>query len=114
MGIAISDKIRLLLVQLGQVGGNHLISNGVVLKVALDERIVAWHIDESVTREVEEDHLFFASLNALLSFADGGCDGVTALGSRNDTLGTRKECACLKGLELWDIYTMHQTVLDEL
>ena len=39
---------------------------------------------------------------------------MTALGSRDDTLCTGKEHTGLEGLELRDVNTLHQTVLDEL
>ena len=64
--------------------------------------------------EVEEDDLFFASLLALVGLADGGGDGMGALWGRDDALGTGEEHTGLEGLKLWDIHTMHQTVLDEL
>ena len=67
-----------------------------------------------MTGEVEEDDLLLASLLALQGLADGGCDGVGALRSRDDTLCAGEEHTSLEGLELWDVDTMHQTVLDEL
>ncbi len=70
----------LLLVELGEVLGNHLVGDRVVLQVTLDEGLVGRHVDESVAGEVEEDDFLLACLLALLSLADGGCDGVT--GSR--------------------------------
>ena len=67
-----------------------------------------------MTGEVEQDDLCLACLLALLGLTDGGGNGMTALGSRDDSLCTGKEHTGLEGLELRDVNTLHQTVLDEL
>lgn len=104
----------LLLVELSQILGNHLVGDGVVLQVALDIRLVAGHIDETVTGEVEQDNFLLARFLALFGFADGSGNGMAAFGSRDDTLGLREQHTGLKGLKLWDVDTVHKTVLDEL
>ena len=103
-----------LLVECLKILGNHLVGNRVVLQVTLDESFVRRHIDETVTREVEEDDFLLAGLLALLCLADSGGNGVGALRSRDDALGTSEEHASLEGLELRNIHTMHQTVLNQL
>ena len=100
----------LLFVEFSEVGCNHLVSNGVVLQVTLDVRLIARHVDKTMTREVEEDHLLLASLLALFGFTDGSSDGVTTLRSRDDTFGTGEQHASLESFELWNVNTMHQTV----
>ena len=77
MSVALS-----LFVELCQVLCNHLVGDGIVLQVTLDEGLVAWHVNQSVTGEVEEDYFLLASLLALLGLADGSSDGVAALRSR--------------------------------
>ena len=64
--------------------------------------------------EVEEDDLLLARLTALLGLADGGSDGVCALGCGDNALSACEEHACLEGLELWYVDAVHQSVLDEL
>ena len=103
-----------LLVEFCEVLGDHLVGDGVVLEVTLDEGLVRRHVDETVTGEVEEDDLLLTSLLAFLSLPDGGCNGMTTLGGRDDALGAGEEHASLESLELWDVDTMHQTVLDQL
>ena len=104
----------ILLIDLGEVLCDHLVGDGVVLQVALDIRVVRRHVDQTVTGQVEEDDLLLAGLLALVGLADGGGDGVTALGSRDDTLGAGEEHAGLEGLELRDVDTLHEAVLDKL
>ena len=104
----------LLLVELGEVLGNHLVGDRVVLQVTLDEGLVGRHVDESVAGEVEEDDFFLACLFAFLCFADGGGNSVATLWCRDDTLGASEEDSSFKGLQLWDVYTVHESVLDEL
>ena len=103
-----------LFVQLGQVLGYRLVGDGVVLQVALDERLIAGHVDEAVAGEVEEDDLLLAGLLAPAGLADGGRDGVARLGGRDDALCAGKEHACLEGLELRDVDAAHQPVLNQL
>ena len=104
----------LLFVEFCKVFCNHFVSDGVVLQIALDKGFVAWHVDESMTREVEEDNLLLASLLALVGLADGSCDGMGALWSWDDTLRASEEHTSLEGFELWDIDTMHVAVLNQL
>ena len=113
-GVIDSLLFVLLFVEFCEVLGDHLVSDRVVLEVTLDEGFVRRHVDETVTREVEEDDFLLARLLALVGLADGGGDGVTTLGCRDDTLRTGEEHTSLAGLELWDIDTIHITVLDQL
>ena len=48
------------------------------------------------------------------SLPDGGSDGVTTLGSRDDALGTCEECSSLEGLQLLYIHSLHESVLQQL
>ena len=105
---------NLLFVEFCKVLGDHLVSDRVVLEVTLDEGLVRWHVDQTVPGEVEEDDFLLACLLALVGLADRGGDGMTTLGRRDDTLCTGEEHTSLEGLELWDIDTIHVTVLDQL
>ena len=104
----------LLLVEFGKVLGNHLVGDGVVLKVALDVGFIRRHVDQTVSGEVEEDNLLLARFLALQGLADGSCDGVGALRGRNDALGAGKEHTSLEGFQLRNVDAIHVTVLDEL
>ena len=67
-----------------------------------------------MTGEVEEDDFLLTSLLTFLCFTNGGSDSMAALWSRDDTLCTGEDHTCLEGLELWDIHTVHISILDEL
>ena len=67
-----------------------------------------------MTRKVEEDDLLLASLLAFVCLADSGGNGVSAFRSRDDTLSAGKEHTSLECFELWNIHTLHQTVLQQL
>ena len=67
-----------------------------------------------MTRQTEEDDLLLTLLLRLERLTDSGCDGMTALWSRNDSLGAGKEHTCLERLQLWNVHTVQITVLEQL
>ena len=91
-----------------------LVGEFVVHQVAIDELLVAGHINESMAGEVEEDYFLLAGLLAFLCLADGGGDGMAAFRSRNDALSAGEEHASLEAFKLRYVNTVHHAVLDEL
>ena len=77
---------------------------------------VLWskNVDESVAREVEEDDLLLTRFLALLSLANRGSDGVARLWSRDDTFCLSEESTSLESLQLRNIHSSHQTILQQL
>ena len=86
----------------------------IVYKVAVEIFVVACHVYQSVTREVEEDDFLLSGFLAFVGFTDGGCDGVARFGSRDYALDTRKQRTGIKRFELLDVHSFHQAVLEQL
>ena len=97
-----------------QRGSQLLVRDAVVLQVASDVLIVSSHVDEAMTRKIEQNHLLLTSLLALQCLTYGSSDGVAGFGSRDDALGTCEERTCLEGLQLWNIHSFHEAVLQQL
>ena len=62
----------------------------VVHQVACEEFVVRGHVDEAMSREIEQDDFFFTCFLALVGLADGGGDGVARFGRRDDAFDTGK------------------------
>ena len=64
-----------------------LIRRRVVLNVSVEIPVIGGHVDETVTREVEQEHLALALDLALLCLLNSGGYGVAGLRSGDDALG---------------------------
>src|SRR5690554_2214811 len=91
-----------------------LVCHLVVGEVARQVLVVRAHIYQPVPRKVKQDgtrgSFFFGSCR----FADGRGNGVRGLGRGDNTLGTRKEHARFKRLQLFHAYRFNQLVFQEL
>ena len=100
--------------KLCNVLANLFVTEFVVLQITVYEEIVTGHVDQSVAGKIEEDDLLFARLFALRGLTNGGCNGMAALGSRDDALSASKEHAGLECLNLRNVDTAHQSVFEKL
>ena len=90
------------------------IAHSIVLQVAVEVAVVSLHVDKTVTGKTEQDGLLLATDLTFLCLAYGGSDGVTALGSRDDALGTGKQQSGFEALKLRNVDAVHHLVFDEL
>lgn len=97
-----------------EILADSFVGQGIVLKIACNELVVACHVDQTVTREIEQDDLLLAGFDALPGLANGGCDGMARLGSRDDAFGSCEERTGLKRFELRYVHAFHVAVLDQL
>ena len=81
-------------VEFGEVAGEVVGGEGVVLEVTGEEFVVGGHIYQTVTRQVEENHFLFAGLFAAVGFTDCGGDGVAGFRSGNDAFGNFQADRC--------------------
>ena len=114
MDCLLMDEFELKIVQFCKVLRYVFVGDGVVLQVAIQVLLVAWHVDESVTGETEEDDFLFARLFASVCFANGGSYGMAAFGCRHDAFGACEEHSGIEGLKLWNVHASHHAVLQEL
>ena len=70
-----------------------IVGQRVIAQIAVDIVVVGRHVDKAMSAEIEQYHLFLSLFFALLRLTDGSCNGMTAFGCRNNTLGTGKEHA---------------------
>ena len=85
-----------------------------VLEAAREILVVCTHVDQSVTREVEEQHFCLALFLAPLGFPDRRRYRMTRLRCRYYALRPRKQDSCLEALQLLDVDSLHHLVLQEL
>ena len=107
MDCLLMDEFELKIVQFCKVLRYVFVGDGVVLQVAIQVLLVAWHVDESVAGETEEDDFLFARLFASVCFANGGSYGMAAFGCWHDAFGACEEHSGIEGLKLWNVHAAY-------
>ena len=62
-----------------------------IAEIARKVVVVGRHIDQTVTRQIEQNHTLLARCNALLGLGNRRRNGVARFGRGDDTLSLRKE-----------------------
>lgn len=81
-----------------QVACDIFVAERVVGKVAIDEAVVRRHVNESMTRKVEQNDRRLVFFIGLLDFTNDRGDGMATLGSGDDALCLGKEHSGREGL----------------
>ena len=84
------------------------------MQVTIDITLIGRHINQSMSRQTEQDNLFLTSFLCLHCLTNRSSNSMTTLWSRNNTLCAGKKHTSLKRLRLRNIHTIHISVLDQL
>ena len=98
-------------VELGDIAVYLALVEGIVYQVAVEILVIAGHVYQTVSRQVEQDNLLFACLLALVGLADCRSYGMARLRRGDYALPPCKQRTGINRLELLDVYRLHQTIL---